>query len=240
MASHLVLKRDAIDFLHTEMPEGIADCFFTDPPYDGLNAHLSYGNARSANTTSYVWYKPLTNERFPELPRAAHRVLRDGGFFFCMFDNYSLLELGPLVGDLFRIRNIIVWDKQSIGPGYYFRRQHEMIVFATKGSARLADPSQGDIVGAKRVRGKEKYPTEKPTELIRSCLLAALGEGTGKIVVDPFGGSGATSVAAEELGHNSVYVDVESDALDRVQRRLRDMPGATVYTDLESWLEAVE
>ena len=239
---HLVLKRDSIDFMNDELPAGVVDCVFTDPPYDGMNAHLSYGKARSANTSTYVWYQPLTNDRYPLFLQACKRALKDQAFFFCMLDNFSMLELGPQVGTVFDTKSILIWDKTSIGPGYYFRRQHELIIFATTGKRKMVSKGHADIIPVPRVRGKEKYPTEKPVALVRYCLEAALGavgDHPTAVVMDPFGGSGSTAEAADELGHNSIYLDVADEALDRVKRRL-SARGATVHEKLDSFLAAVQ
>ena len=45
---------------------------------------------------------------------------------------------------------------------------------------------------------KTPHPTQKPEELLRRLVLASSDE--GQIVIDPFSGSGTTSVVAEQLG----------------------------------------
>lgn len=224
-----------------QLPPGLVDCIFTDPPYDGMNSHLSYGSARSANTSSYVWYEPLTNDRYPLFLDACKRVLKDQSFFFCMLDNFSMLELGPSVGKVFDTKSILVWDKTSIGPGYYFRRQHELIIFATSGKRKMVSKGHADIIPVPRVRGKEKYPTEKPVDLVRYCIEGCLGSAEqhgAAVVMDPFGGSGSTAEAAESLGHNSIYCDVTDDALARAETRLIAR-GAVIHRDIQSFTAAV-
>ena len=44
----------------------------------------------------------------------------------------------------------------------------------------------------------------------------------GDTVVDPFAGSGTTSVAALETGRNSISVDIEPRYVELMEQRLRD------------------
>jgi len=69
--------------------------------------------------------------------------------------------------------------------------------------------------------GKSRiHPTEKPVGLLR--YLIALFSRPGDLVLDPFGGSGSTGVAAVELGRSVVLIEREEDffaaASDRLHR----------------------
>jgi site-specific DNA-methyltransferase (cytosine-N4-specific) len=50
------------------------------------------------------------------------------------------------------------------------------------------------------------HPATFPRELVRRCVL--LGSRPGDTVLDPFGGSGTTGVAAAELGRNVVLIEL--------------------------------
>lgn len=41
----------------------------------------------------------------------------------------------------FTYRTCQIWDKEWIGPGYYFRQQHEILIVATKGNLPVPEPS---------------------------------------------------------------------------------------------------
>lgn len=56
-----------------------------------------------------------------------------------------------------------------------------------------------------------------PPELIEPCILA--GSPKGGTVLDPFGGSGTTTMVAEKLGRNSVYIDLNPDYLELAKQR---------------------
>ena len=114
-----------------------------------------------------------------------------------MFDSYSLLTLWPVVREFFEVKNILCWDKASIGMGHYFRRRHEFIVFASKGKRPLNSKSIPDVWKIRRIV-KAAYPTQKPTEIFELMLRGSAC--TGSVVCDPFMGSGSSAIAALRCG----------------------------------------
>ncbi len=40
----------------------------------------------------------------------------------------------------FTYKSNLVWDKQSIGPGVWFRNQHEQLLLAVRGNVSPAEP----------------------------------------------------------------------------------------------------
>jgi DNA modification methylase len=59
-----------------------------------------------------------------------------------------------------------------------------------------------------------------PPELVRVCLRA--GCPAGGYALDPFCGSGTTSMVANQLGMNSVGIDLNADYLALAEKRMRD------------------
>ena len=62
------------------------------------------------------------------------------------------------------------------------------------------------------------HPTQKPIELVRRVILACTDE--GDTVLDPFLGSGTTSVAAKMLNRNSIGIEKEKKYLSIIKKRL--------------------
>lgn len=56
----------------------------------------------------------------------------------------------------FSYRTCAVWDKEVIGPGYFFRQQHELLLLAARGSPSAPAPS--DRV-ASVIRSRRGAPT---------------------------------------------------------------------------------
>ena len=72
-----------------------------------------------------------------------------------------------------------------------------------------------DIGGASSPKHPAPFPVELANRLIRMFSFAA------DTVLDPFGGSGTTCLAAAKAGRNSVAYDIESTYLDHAEKRLR-------------------
>ncbi len=63
------------------------------------------------------------------------------------------------------------------------------------------------------------HPAAFPRELARRCIL--LGSREGDIVLDPFGGSGTTGLAANELGRTAVLIEINPDYAKISRERTR-------------------
>lgn len=64
------------------------------------------------------------------------------------------------------------------------------------------------------------HPAAFPRELARRCIL--LGSKRGDTILDPFGGSGTTGVAACELDRNAVLVELNPDYSAKSRERVRN------------------
>jgi site-specific DNA-methyltransferase (adenine-specific) len=198
------------------------DCIVADPAYSGMNQHMRFGHGRIvgryADPANSRWFPefqddPATFARFLE---ECHRVLRPDRHIYVMFDSFSLLSLGALMRARFAVKGIVVWDKVNIGMGHYFRRRHELVVFACKGHRRLGRRDLGDVWRIKRIH-RAAYPTQKPVELFARMLAGSVEP--GMTVCDPFCGSGSSAVAALAAGCAFVGGDVSRAAVDLTRRR---------------------
>ncbi len=81
--------------------------------------------------------------------------------------------------------------------------------------AHLFSTIWSDIPGASLRDHPAPFPVEIPRRLIRMFSFA------GDIVLDPFGGTGTTALAAMDLGRSSVTYEVEPDYLPLIVKRLQ-------------------
>lgn len=217
-----IVQQDCLRFLES-LPAESVDVIVTDPAYSGMNRHLRFGTGRIVGR-----YQSPENERwFQELHDdpdtylvflgQCHRILRAGGHLYIMFDSYSLLSLGQLVRGWFDVKNVVVWDKLQLGMGHYFRRRHELIVFATKGHRRLSRRDIPDVWRFRRIQ-PPCYPTQKPVELFEAMLCGSVS--AGAIVCDPFVGSGSSAIAALKRGCTFLGCDIAASAVDFATRRV--------------------
>ncbi|MHB8419718.1 MAG: DNA-methyltransferase [Myxococcales bacterium] len=236
-----LVQADCLDLLRS-LPDGSIDLVATDPAYSGMNQHLKLGRGRivgsyaGAGRPGERWFQEFKDDpaTFRELLAECHRVLRDDRHLYVMFDSYSLLSLGHLVRERFEVKNVLVWDKLLLGMGHYFRRRHELIVFASKGKRPLSRRDLPDVWPVKRL-SKARYATQKPVELFERMIEASCEPGF--TVLDPFMGSGSAAVAALRKGCRFVGGDVSAEAValatsrvDAVRRGFADplQPGSSL------------
>ncbi len=214
-APYLIAQADCLEFLQG-LPDASVDVITTDPAYSGMNEHMAFGNGRIVGryqqTGNERWFTEFRDdpETFRRFLDECHRVLRDDSHIYVMFDSFSLLSLGALMRDVFDVKCVIVWDKVNMGMGHYFRRRHELIVFATKGRRKLSRRDLPDVWPVKRIH-RGAYPTQKPVELFER-MLAGSAE-PGMTVCDPFVGSGSAAIAALRGGCTFVGADVAAAAV---------------------------
>ncbi len=80
--------------------------------------------------------------------------------------------------------------------------------------AKWFSPVWSDVTGQLRRDHPAPYPTEIPRRLVRMFSFA------GDTVVDPFCGTGTTTLAALETGRNSIAVEVEPKYVDLAVARI--------------------
>ncbi|RJQ31819.1 MAG: site-specific DNA-methyltransferase [Actinobacteria bacterium] len=214
---------DCIDFLKN-LPSESVDLIVTDPAYSGMNNKLNFGNGRivgnyqkADNDKWFLEFKDNTSN-FLSFLFECYRVLRNNRHIYIMFDSYSLLSLGSLMREVFNVKNIIIWDKVNIGMGHYFRRRHELIMFATKGSRKLNARNFPDIWSEKRIH-RGVYPTQKPVEIFDRMIQASSEKGF--VICDPFVGSGSSIVSSLKNGCTFIGSDLSKKACEISSERAK-------------------
>jgi|HubBroStandDraft_6_1064221.scaffolds.fasta_scaffold119246_2 site-specific DNA-methyltransferase (adenine-specific) len=216
-----VRQADCLKFL-AELPSGSVDAIVTDPAYSGMNQHLDLGRGRIVGEYGAAgngrWFPEFHDdpETFEAFLLECYRVLAPDRHIYVMFDSFSLLSLGAVMRRVFAVKGLIVWDKVNIGMGHYFRRRHEMVVFASKGRRILSRRDLPDVWAIKRIHNAA-YPTQKPVELFTRMLTGSVEP--GMVVCDPFVGSGSSAVAALRAGCHFIGADVEARAVEMTQQR---------------------
>lgn len=233
---HLVIER----LMHGEMARAI----FTDPPYNvKINGHVS-GSGQHEEFVMASGKMSVTEFRtFLEITLGnMASVLIDGGIAFVCMDHAHIGELLDAGSSVFDHRlNICVWDKGQGGMGALYRSQHELVVVFKKGDEshrnnielgkngrnRTNIWSLPGMVGfsASRKKALELHPTVKPVALIAEALLDVTAP--GDLVLDAFGGSGSTLIAAEKTDRRARLVEFDPRYVDRIIDRWEKLTGRT-------------
>ncbi len=221
------------------LPAGVAGGVITDPPYssgglfkgdraaDPVRKYCQNNDARGRSTftgdnrdqRSFGWWAA-------GWLRECLRITRPGGYVMVFTDWRQL----PTITDAIQAagwvwRGILTWDK---GAGAraphkgYFRHQAEFIAWGSNGglpAATHGGPWPG-VFPYPTLQRDKFHVTGKPTPLL-SDLVQAIPP--GELIVDPFGGSMTTAVAAAGLGRRCLAVELEAVNLDIGAARLSDL-----------------
>jgi len=151
-------------------------------------------------TPGFVWL-------IRETLLAAYPLLQAGGHVLSFIDWRQWPNLVGAVETVnLRVNQMIVWDKKSIGMGWGFRNQHELILHGSKGVPDMKDRSVGSVVQCDREPPTD-HPSPKPEKLLRTLLPAVAGP--GDLIIDPFMGAGPTLRAAKDLGRKAIGIEIE-------------------------------
>lgn len=222
---------DAITFMR-ELPCKSIDAILTDPPYcaggftEKEKMAASRQGVRSESLDTHGWFSNdnMTTGGLVWLLRSmmieAERILKDDSSVFVFTDWRMVPFLAPaLESSGLRYRNMLIWDKQSMGMGHGFRARHEVILHFIKGKGKFYESNLGNVIQYPRVKSSERsHPTEKPVGLLE-CLIRVVTK-QGDTVLDPFCGSGSTGVACQRLNRSFIGVERSSHYADVAMKKI--------------------
>lgn len=222
----------------------LADMVFTDPPYNvRIAGHVSgQGKARhrefveASGEMSTAQFTTFLAQAF----EAIERVCRDGAIVFICMDWRHLGEALAAGHAVFTdLKNLCVWSKTNGGMGTFYRSQHEMVLvwkagdaahtnnfgLGDKGRYRTNVWSYAGVNTFKTERMDElgSHPTVKPVALVADAIRDVSNR--GQIVLDTFGGSGTTLIAAEKTGRVARLVEIDPAYCDVIVRRWERVTG---------------
>jgi len=210
------------------LPDGErADMVFTDPPYN-----VNYAN--SAKDKLRGKHRPILNDALGE------------GFYDFLYDALALInahtrgaiyvamsssELDTLQAAFRAVgghwSTFIIWAKNTFTLGRAdYQRQYEPILYGwPEGAERhwCGDRDQGDVWQIKKPQKNDLHPTMKPVELVERAIRNS--SRAGDVVLDPFGGSGTTLIAAEKAGRVARLIELDPKYADVIVRRWQDWTG---------------
>jgi DNA modification methylase len=221
-----------------------AHVIFTDPPYNvPIDGHVS-GLGYTRHREFAMGSGEMTSEAFTgflkETLGNAVAVARDGTIAFVCMDWRHIGELLAAGGQVFtELKNLCVWNKTNGGMGSFYRSKHELVFVFKVGTAPHTNTfvlgesgryrtNVWDYAGVNTLRsGRSEelamHPTVKPVALVADAIKDCSRR--GEIVLDPFGGSGSTLIAAEKTGRCARLIEFDPIYCDRIIRRYEALTG---------------
>jgi DNA modification methylase len=238
-----------------------ADLVFTDPPYNvPIDGHVT-GLGRTRHREFAMGVGEMSFEAFTGFLQQtlghAAALSRSGAIaFVCMDWRHmgELLKAGQAVFS--ELKNLCVWNKSNGGMGTFYRSKHELVFVFKIGTAAhtntfgLGDSGRyrtnvWDYAGINTLRAGRgddlaMHPTVKPVALVAEAIKDCSRR--GEIVLDPFGGSGTTLMAAEKTGRLARLIEFDPAYCDLIVRRFERVTGkqATLAAGGLSFEEAAQ
>ncbi len=233
LGKHCLLCGDATkpEDIHRLMAGEIAACLWTDPPY-GVNYTGGTPDALTIANDNPDGLEGLLRSSFANV----QDVLLPGAPFYVAHPAGPLsLVFGRVVTDLgWRLRQTLVWVKDSLVLGhadYHYRHEPILYGYLPGGAGRrgrggkgwFGDDAQTSVFEIPRPKASPDHPTSKPVALITAML--ANSTRSGDLVLDPFGGSGSTLIAWQQLGRRARLLELDPKYCDVVVRRWEEVTG---------------
>jgi len=213
LGNHRLLCGDSTNIQHVEklMNGNKADMVFTDPPY-GIKYERHIKNKKTSQ--KMILNDSISSGWLVNLPQGIP------SYICTRWDIYPTIY--DEIKKIGNIKNVIVWDKESNGMGDLnttFAPSHEFIIYVANKSEILHGRRERDVW--RSVRDYGLHPTQKPIELIEK----AINNHTAKFIIDLFGGSGSTLIAAERLKRQAFLMELDPKYCDVIVKRWEDFTG---------------
>jgi len=218
-----------------------ADIIFTDPPYNV--AHKSMEKKGKFHTEQgIILGDDQTQDEFRAFTEAFFQnfsmVLKPGGtIYVCTgYSSYPLFYY-QFLNSGFVFSSNIVWVKPNFAIGWGdYKKQYEQIMKGKRPTGKskaqalmygwrqgerhqfFGEANESDVWDMPRKAVTEMvHPTEKPEWLIMKALKG--GSRIGQLVVDLFGGSGSTLMAAHKIGRVAYLMERDPLFCDLIRKR---------------------
>lgn len=202
-----------------------ADMFLTDPPYN-----VDYvGKTKDA---LQIENDKMSDEAFTEfLSKAftsADEVMKDGAVFYIWhadMQSSGFIKATANVG--WHWAEKLIWVKNTMVLGRQdYHWKHEPCLYGWKKGANHvwnSDRTQTTVLNFDRPTQNKSHPTMKPVDLL-SYQITNNTKGED-IVLDLFGGSGSTLIAAEKTGRICYMMELDEKYVDVIIERYEQYTG---------------
>ena len=221
LGAHRLICADATDVKQIErvMNGRLADMLLTDPPYNVDYVGKTKDALRIQNDKmSDSGFLLFLQEAFS----AADTFMKKGAVFYVWHADSEGYNFRTACKDIgWQVRQCLLWVKNSMVMGRQdYHWLHEPCLYGWKeGASHLwaSDRKQTTVLNFDRPSRSSEHPTMKPVELIEYQML---NNTKGQdLVLDLFGGSGSTLIAAEKNGRHCVTSELDPKYCDVIIKR---------------------
>ena len=206
-----------------------ADMVHTDPPYN-----VDYSNANrpkpSKKDLGKIKNDVMDVDVFQQFLKDIAGSIdiatkEECGIYVWYASNSTIAFYSMFEGTNIAINQQIVWKKPMLlGRGNY-QWAHEPCIYAKKGSAYFTGDRTKTTIWdfGGYDKSKNVHPTQKPLFLPTEAINNSSKK--GDIVLDLFGGSGSTLIAAEQLSRSAYVMELDEKYCDVIIKRYEEYTG---------------
>ncbi len=233
LGKHRVMCGDStsVDAVEKLMDGVKAQTFFTDPPYGDNVGGLRTKSAHErepgkglvkrvsfiANDKEIDWLEDVFNLVPTFLEQENTKMV------FFKWDRFEQIKkMAASFGDP---TALCVWDRVRKASAFFrFQPQHELCLHWGNQADKKESASLSNVWRVpKELENNELHPTVKPISVIEPALRVTTEK--NKIVLDLFGGSGSTLIAAENSGRIAFLMELDPKYCDVIIKRWQDYTG---------------
>ena len=229
LGKHRVLCGDATVATDVErvLDGARANLSFCDPPYNvdyagGVGAEKAGKGRRIKNDALGDGFGQFLYDACVLI-----NLYTDGAVYICMSSSelHTLQAAFKEAGGHWS--TFIIWakDRFTLGRSDY-QRQYEPILYGWPERSKrhwCGARDQGDVWQIPRPHKNDLHPTMKPVALVERALRNSSQR--GDLVLDSFGGSGTTLIAAETTGRRAALLELDPKYVDVIVRRWQEFTG---------------
>ena len=218
LGPHRIMCGDSTDAKQVEtlLDGNTVDMLFTDPPYN-VDYEGTAGKIKNDKMEDNTFYLFL----YSAFQNMYNHTKPGGAIYVCHADTEGLNFRNAFKNSGFKLAECLIWVKNALVLGrqdYHWR--HEPILYGWKEGAAhyfVDDRSQDTIWEYNKPRKNEEHPTMKPLELVGKAI--SNSSRRHESVLDLFGGSGSTMIAADQLDRKSYLMELDEKFIDVIVRR---------------------
>ena len=200
-----------VDMVWTDPPYGVDVTGGTHDPRDKAN----YGKGKKV--TNDAMSEEETERLWREVAGATASVSRAGAAWYTAAPPGPLhLRFARVLDDLGILRQQLIWVKSNFVFGrsdYHYRHEPIMYGWMPDGAHYFVDDrTQDTVLEFDRPERDLSHPTMKPVELVARCIRNS--SKPGETILDPFGGSGTTLIAAHQEGRVARLCEISPEYVD--------------------------
>ena len=242
--------------INKEIKDKSCKLLFADPPY---NMGKSFGN----NKDKWDTIEDYKNWTISWIEKFYNKISDDGSIMIMGHPRFSSYLIPYLDKKFFYTNQIIFYYTDGMPEKKNFEKRYEMVLYYRKNEKKYIfniDPvrvplirydktsnpkgkNPNDVWQINRVRWNSKerirneknkiyHVSKKPLRLLRRIILSTTN--SNDYVLDPFLGTGTTSVVCKELGRKSIGIEINKEYAELAKNRVIDTKAINSKIDPEN------